>query len=452
MGPRYRGPDPEDVFDHHEAEEHEGDPYECPQCHQWQDELAEAFWDKQIEDADYYRTYGAMTRKQAADKPIRTADGKQVGEGDRVFDYYDGHWGTIGPLTPDSQSHPSERGSNAWFDHIREDGTGRGYLNGERVTTSIPPSNPFYKTHGDGNPKTGSSYAQEQAERLRAEREAPFKATHTYEPIGWDAFDPRGVQGDPIAAGSPVQLMEHGNKGLQQGMPGAAKQMFNQVRDEHGNVQHVNLKSLKKIRGAKTAAVTPGFYIVGPNSAPIEGPFETVTDAVARIPKTLGAAVEWLAPPEDANWEALKAQPFPFGLNTVNGSRRTAAVGDTGTYHDTQGWKMWDGKPVKITMGPDERGFVGIIELNEDGTPWDPNMGSGIWVPAEDVHVASRRTAGDSDRVKGTNNDSFWDAAGYGHTDEEREADKDDDDNAKEGSWQDRRATARRVGSLRHFQ
>lgn len=69
---------------------------------------------------------------------IRTADGKEVGPGDRVFDYYDGHWGAVGE--------PDEQG---WFDHHRDEG-GRGYLNGDRVTTQIPPGNPYYESHGAG--------------------------------------------------------------------------------------------------------------------------------------------------------------------------------------------------------------------------------------------------------------------------------------------------------------
>lgn len=73
---------------------------------------------------------------------IRTADGVSVSEGDRVFDYYDGHWGTI---------HGIEE--NGWFRHVREDNPYNGYLNGERVCARIPVGNPFYKSHSHGNPK-----------------------------------------------------------------------------------------------------------------------------------------------------------------------------------------------------------------------------------------------------------------------------------------------------------
>jgi ribosomal protein L37E len=96
--------------------------------------------------------------KTAHDQSVRTADGKMVGPGARVFDYYGGHWGTIGNVDSDESSHPVERGPDKrWFDHHRDDG-GKGYLNGERVCTRIPAGNPFYKTHGgtDGYGKTAA--------------------------------------------------------------------------------------------------------------------------------------------------------------------------------------------------------------------------------------------------------------------------------------------------------
>jgi len=75
-------------------------------------------------------------------KTILTADGYTVTIGARVFDYYNGHWGTIGTLNSSSD----------WFDHHREDG-GRGYLDGSRVCVRIPRGNPFYASHGSGNPE-----------------------------------------------------------------------------------------------------------------------------------------------------------------------------------------------------------------------------------------------------------------------------------------------------------
>lgn len=92
-----------------------------------------------------------------------------------------------------------------------------------------------------------TTYAEEQAARIQAEDGAPFVPTHTYDPIGWDRFDPRGIEGYAIQAGVPVQLMAERTKGLHQGMPAEAKRMFNTVRDAQGNRQNVNRKSLVRL-------------------------------------------------------------------------------------------------------------------------------------------------------------------------------------------------------------
>jgi hypothetical protein len=63
---------------------------------------------------------------------VRTADNETVSTGDRVFNYYDGKWGTIGRIETDG-----------WFDHIADDGRSTS-LNGERVCVTIPRGNPFY--------------------------------------------------------------------------------------------------------------------------------------------------------------------------------------------------------------------------------------------------------------------------------------------------------------------
>lgn len=63
---------------------------------------------------------------------IRTADGVDVQEGDRVFNYYDGWWGEI-----------SRVDDQGWFNLTSRDRK-RACLNGERVCKVIPPGNPFY--------------------------------------------------------------------------------------------------------------------------------------------------------------------------------------------------------------------------------------------------------------------------------------------------------------------
>jgi len=88
--------------------------------------------------------------------------------------------------------------------------------------------------------------AEETSARLGVERSAPFSPTHTYEPIGWDQYDPRGTR-SPIEPGEPVELLREHTRQLHQGMPPSAKRMFNVVRDGHGNVQHVSRDSLGRL-------------------------------------------------------------------------------------------------------------------------------------------------------------------------------------------------------------
>lgn len=85
-----------------------------------------------------------------------------------------------------------------------------------------------------------STYAQEKAERVRAEREAPFRATHDYEPIGWDRFRPMSYDGEqPIYPDSPVQV-------LKEAAPAGLPRDFARVRDVLGTEQTVDRRSLKR--------------------------------------------------------------------------------------------------------------------------------------------------------------------------------------------------------------
>lgn len=59
------------------------------------------------------------------ERTIMTEDGKTVREGDRVFNYYDGWWGTLGPID-----------DGGWADVHGENK--RAYLNGQRLSTFDP--------------------------------------------------------------------------------------------------------------------------------------------------------------------------------------------------------------------------------------------------------------------------------------------------------------------------
>ena len=84
-------------------------------------------------------------------------------------------------------------------------------------------------------------------------------------------------------------------------------------------------EDLFRYMSRKTAATAPGYYLVGRASNIIEGPFGSLVQAEARQPEVKAAAIEYKSGVEDPQWESMKAQPFPYGLNTVNGSRRKVA-------------------------------------------------------------------------------------------------------------------------------
>ena len=77
----------------------------------------------------------SMTSNEQTITSTRAACGATITTGTRVFDFYDGHWGTVGDF--------DQWNGDGWFDHHRDNGT-RGYLNGERVAVVLPRGNPYY--------------------------------------------------------------------------------------------------------------------------------------------------------------------------------------------------------------------------------------------------------------------------------------------------------------------
>lgn len=83
---------------------------------------------------------GTWLTVDVLDEPtIRTEDGKLVRERDRVFNYYDGFWGELGPID-----------SDGWADVTASDGR-RAYLNGQRISTYDP------RGSTDPNPKASNT-------------------------------------------------------------------------------------------------------------------------------------------------------------------------------------------------------------------------------------------------------------------------------------------------------
>jgi hypothetical protein len=84
--------------------------------------------------------------QETSTRKVTTADGKLVGVGDRVFNYYDGEWGVIESIDDHAQpdtmkgqttATPVEEWDNYWFTHLADDG-GRTSLDGSRVSSYEP--------------------------------------------------------------------------------------------------------------------------------------------------------------------------------------------------------------------------------------------------------------------------------------------------------------------------
>ena len=71
--------------------------------------------------------------------------------------------------------------------------------------------------------------------------------------------------------------------------------------------------------GSRKTAVAAGYYLLGPTGGVIAGPFATLVEAEGQVPATKASAVDYKSGIEDPEWEAYKAKPFPYTLNTVNG-------------------------------------------------------------------------------------------------------------------------------------
>ena len=193
----------------------------------------------------------------------------------------------------------------------------------------------------------------------------------------------------------------------------------------------------------KTAAQeAPGYYVVSRTGASVAGPFATISDAAPSLIANRGAAVEYHSGiPAPADWAATKAKPFPYGTNTVNGSRKTAAwyviqrgtgVVSPGGPYDTQADADAAAGAANAQYGTNEY-------LSSDLNQSDPQAQQG---------AAGGAAAPMVDKTASVWDNSLWDEpeGSVGKTAVRTES------NAVEGSWQDRHATARRVASLRHFQ
>jgi hypothetical protein len=137
---------------------------------------------------------------------------------------------------PGSQILPLDNGASAWPPADN--------LEGEEPLPPVAPDNynaVGAETHMSSRREAASDYSPRSGMGGRG-GDKPFKATHTYSPIGWDAFDARPHPGSKsITPGVPVQ--NHGY--MSPRGPGGMRLVH--VSDESGNHQTIDSRSLGKL-------------------------------------------------------------------------------------------------------------------------------------------------------------------------------------------------------------
>ena len=247
---------------------------------------------------------------------------------------------------------------------------------------------------------------------------------------------------------------------------------------------------------SRTAALTltakeVGYYVVSRNGVPISGPYATRSDAAPNMIEQRGAAVMFIGPGNSSEWDALKAKQFPFGLNTVNGSRHTAwgpdqhnpEVGldfhefpedpeyiDPLDYedYDDDDEEEWD-VPQRWEASRHTAGTMadGKTPVRQHKFKEDSNWGdeSGCTVCGQ-----SKGHGNHTDRAQATASGKLYDVngkyascskcdytyTGQDHADAMSKINQHLDDKhnggwSTSGSMEERYATVRRLGSLRHF-
>jgi hypothetical protein len=230
---------------------------------------------------------------------IRTADGKEVGEGDRVFDYYDGHWGIIGKID-----------DAGWFDHIRDEG-GRGYLNGDRVAVNVPESNPLYDKW-----KRGKSAA-----RRTAADSVPLRCMECDRRFR-KKVGPSSTPKCPGCGGYDVE--PDYERGFPTGYEGSRR----------------------------TAAIGtgPGYYVLSRGVA-LAGPYETTVAAHDDLVRVRGDGVMWLADPNEVSGHG-DMEPFTHPSGWGGGvENRFGFSGGSPRGSSPYGIGNYEGKVNEIALG-----------------------------------------------------------------------------------------------------
>jgi hypothetical protein len=222
---------------------------------------------------------------------------------------------------PGSQPLPLDNGASAWPPADN--------LEGEEPLPPVAPDN--YNAVGAD---THMSALQREADAKEysprsgmggQEQTKPWKATHTYNPIGWDAFDARPHPGSKaITPGVPIQ--NHGY--MSPRGPGGMRLVH--VSDEAGNHQTIDSRSLAAYDGPNPDRPNVFESRRRQASEAFNGPKQTYAEYQARLS-------EGSEPMDEEHWAGSMSAVSPAATNTVTPVTAMFRWAERGTDPDPQG-------------------------------------------------------------------------------------------------------------------
>jgi hypothetical protein len=220
--------------------------------------------------------------------------------------------------------------------------------------------------------------------------------------------------------------------------------LFNEMADDADGARPGN--EPKRYSSKHTAANETGYFVVSRNGSHLSGPYATMSEAAPFMIEQRGATVQFQGPGDSDVWAATKAKTFPVNMNTVNGSKKTAADVNYNAGPDDPGidFDYYDPghKAVYNGFGTDGTcevcGKAVLFSGFGPGDHMDPNT-EVLW-----KHV--RRAAASKESSRSYSWDTEEDPWAGPRTAARKTAGF-----ATRGSMQERYATGRRLASLRHF-
>jgi hypothetical protein len=217
---------------------------------------------------------------------------------------------------PGSQPLPLDNGASAWPPADN--------LEGEEPLPPVAPDN--YNSVGTDTHMSSRRTADAKGYSPRSgmggrDQGGPFKATHTFSPIGWDVFDPKAHPGSKaITPGVPVQ--NHGY--MSPKGPGGMRLVH--VSDEAGNHQTVDSRSLDRL-GPEPSVFQSSHRT---SSEAFNGPKQTYQEYLARVS-------EGSTPMDEEHWAGSMSSVSPSSSNTVTPVTAMIRWGERGIDPDPQG-------------------------------------------------------------------------------------------------------------------